>query len=243
MSSKERVLLQGVPHYVVHKTRDGSPIFRTTVDFNYCERQLLELRREYEVEIHAWCLLPGEVHLLITPTGRATEVSRFMKGLSCRTALFFKKIHGEESPWESRFLSTPVQPSQWVLTIMRMIELLPVTMGLVQKINQYAHSSLRMRCEKTQTSWLDDPEPYLRLGANRDERRLAYREYLRMGNNPKEVDFIVNAVTRGLVTGSDRFIREVAEKYGERVYGRPRGRPRKSPRQEGESPPGDDSEE
>ena len=83
MPGKDRLLLAGHPHHLVRKSRDQQPVFLDDADYTHCLGQIRELSRDYELAIHAFCLLPDGLHILATPLGDPGNLSRFMKALSC----------------------------------------------------------------------------------------------------------------------------------------------------------------
>ncbi|MFT6600749.1 MAG: putative transposase [Alloalcanivorax sp.] len=85
LSNKDRLLLAGHPHRLVSKSQDQQPVFLDEADYAHCLGQIRELSRDYELAIHAFCLLPDGVHILTTPMAAPKNLSKFMKALSCRT--------------------------------------------------------------------------------------------------------------------------------------------------------------
>ncbi|MBG14564.1 MAG: hypothetical protein CL553_15900 [Alcanivorax sp.] len=227
MPGKDRLLLVGHPHHLVRKSHGKQPVFLNEADYTHCLGQIRELSKEYKLAIHAYCLLPDGVHIIATPLEDPTDLSTFMKALSCRTSLRRKNLHGQCSVWEVRYRSSPVEPGQWLLACMCYVERLPVRHGLASSAYHYHRSSYRMRLGKTDQYWLDDPEEYARLGDTIQERAEAYRVYMSNGLDQNEEKMIDTAVKRCKLTGSIRFVKEVYRQYGVIGINRGPGRPRK----------------
>lgn len=227
MQRKERLLLAGHPHYLMRKSPDNQPVFLDEADYTHCLGQISALSVEYNLAIHAYCLLPSGVHILATARKNPNDLSGFMKALSCRTTLRRKNVHGRNSAWELRYRSSPIEPGQWLLACMCYIERLPVIHELASSAYHYHRSSYRTRLGKTDRYWLDDPEEYARLGDTIQERAEAYRVYMSNGLDPKEQMMIGTAVQRCKLTGSIRFVKEVYREYGVLGINRGPGRPRK----------------
>ncbi len=227
MPGKDRLLLAGHPHHLVRKSRDQQPVFLDEADYTHCLGQIRALSREYEIAIHAFCLLPDGLHILATPLGDPANLSMFMKALSCSTSSRRKHRHGAGLVWEVRYRSSPVEPGQWMLACICYIERLPVTQRLASSAYHYHRSSYRMRLGKTNQYWLDDPDEYARLGDTIKERAEAYRVYISNGLDDNEQKMIATAVNRCRLTGSIRFVREVYREYGVVGINRGPGRPRK----------------
>lgn len=210
MSLTSRILIAGTPHHVIRKTADHTEIFKDKLDYRYCIHHIRDLRDEYNIAIHAWCLLPDRIHLLMTPKDNVSAISDFMKSLSCRAAMRYKRRHHADStPWEYRYRSSPVQPGQWLLACMSYIEHLPAVAGLVKSAFHYPHSSYRMRLGKEHFYWLDDHEDYLQLGQSIASRADSYRDYFNAGLCPWEMQNIEAAIMNGELTGCEQFRRKV----------------------------------
>lgn len=227
MKTTDRVLIPGGPHHLMRRSLNKRPIFRNDTDYAYFIDLIRDLGHHYEIQIHAWCLLPDCFHLLVTPGHKVNDISTFMKALTCRLSLRHKRMCNEPVHWEPRYRSSPVEPGQWLMACMRYIEHLPVARSLVRRAFDYPQSSYRMRLGKSPEYWLDDPEEYLRLGKNLEERSDAYRAYMGIGIDAKEAIVIASALTRGSLTGSWRFVEKIYEEFGVLAINRGRGRPPK----------------
>ncbi|MFP1682786.1 transposase [Alloalcanivorax sp. C16-1] len=227
MTGTERLLLADVPHHVLRKARKGEQVFHDKADYRHFVSQLRELRDVYNVELHAWTLLPDRIHLVATPHENPNLLGTFIKALTCRTSLRRRGVYGERSPWEARFRASPIEPGNWLMACICYVERLPVLHKLAGSAYHYQNSSYRMRLGKTDQYWLDDPEEYARLGDDIEERADAFKTYMRNGLDEKEMDLINTALYRNRLTGSQRFVEYVYRKYGILALNRGPGRPRR----------------
>ena len=99
------------------------------------------LRQGSSVRVHAYCLMPNHVHLLLTPSN-AEACSALMKSVSHRYAHYFnRKYERTGTLWEGRYRSCLVETGPYVLACYRYIELNPVRAGLVPAPELFAWSS------------------------------------------------------------------------------------------------------
>lgn len=99
------------------------------------------LRQVPSVKVHAYCLMPNHVHLLLTPT-KADACSALMKSVSHRYAHYFNRKYARTGTlWEGRYRSCLVETGHYVLACYRYIELNPVRAGLVSTPALYPWSS------------------------------------------------------------------------------------------------------
>src|SRR5690349_6280364 len=67
MPRSPRVVVPGYPHHVVHRGHNRRVVFQTPGDYSSYLESLNELKPLYEVKVHAYCLMPNHVHLLLAP--------------------------------------------------------------------------------------------------------------------------------------------------------------------------------
>src|SRR5699024_5072894 len=78
MSAKSRLLIAEHPHYLVRRSSNNQPAFLHEADFTACRADIRQLSADYDVAIHAYCLLPEELHIVATPRQDPFELARFM---------------------------------------------------------------------------------------------------------------------------------------------------------------------
>lgn len=89
----------------------------------------------------------------------------------------------------------------------------------------YAWSSYRMRMRQTSECWLDHDSCYLSLGPTESARQSKYAQFVQEAIPAGEWDLIREALQRGQLTGSNRFVDEVERIIGRRMQRRGPGRP------------------
>jgi putative transposase len=91
--------------------------------------------------LHAYCLMPNHIHLLITPSA-ADSCAVLMRHVSFRYAQFFNRKHRRTGTlWEGRFRSCLVESREYVLSCHRYIETNPLRAELVRVAADYPWSS------------------------------------------------------------------------------------------------------
>jgi putative transposase len=149
-----------------------------------------------------------------------------MKRLAGRQTRYHNRLEGRTGTlWESRYKSSPVDSEAYLLACTRYIELNPVRARMVATPEEYPWSSCRYRLGYARCEWLDHDPCYLALGANEAERRERYRVFLRAAIPEGEWRLIREAIQRGQLTGTDRFVEKVEAILGKRIEKRSPGRP------------------
>lgn len=129
-------------------------LYRFT-DFNYRYSEFSKLTRANQeividqlkesgekcVEIIAYCLMPTHFHLILkqdTESGIKDYMAKVLNSYS----RYFNLSHGRKGPlWEGHFRNVLVKTDEQILHLTRYIHLNPVSAGLVNKPEDWKHSS------------------------------------------------------------------------------------------------------
>jgi REP-associated tyrosine transposase len=222
MPRKKRLALPGFVHHIVHRSRDGDPLFLSERDFRFYLTNLRELRSRLGCKVHAYCLMLNHVHLLVDPGTDTSRLSRLMKQLSSRYAAHVSRTTDcGGNIWEQRFRASPVAPD-FVLPVARYVEMNPVRTLLAVHPREYAWSSCPQHLDM-QDRWLDvDPAPTAESALI---SHACYHTYLNEPIPVGEWSLIRNAIRRDVPTGDADFVYHLAQHFGHDIAPRPRGRP------------------
>ena len=131
------------------------------------------------------------------------------------------------SLWEGRYKSSPIETDRYLLACCRYVELNPVRARMVDAPGDYKWSSYLTRVGDRSQEWLDKDPCYLGMGATDTIRQRCYRAWVESGVPEAEIKLIREALQRGQLTGSERFISETESMLQRRIGCRGKGRPRK----------------
>ncbi|MBA6068668.1 transposase [Pseudomonas mosselii] len=223
-----RVLLPHYPHHIVQRGHNRQVVFAQDTDFQRYLADLRELKDAFGVKVYAYCLMTNHVHLLLVPDDACAGLSQLMKTLAARATRYRNRLEGRTGTlWESRFKSSIVQSDTYLLACCRYIELNPVRARMTVEADDYLWSSysIRMGAAKRQ-NWLDDNPLFEALGETEELRRKHNAEFVRQAISDEELSLIRDAIQRGQLTGSSRFVDEIAQITGKRIERRKQGRPK-----------------
>ena len=128
-----------------------------------------------------------------------------------------------------RYRATVVDSEQYLLTVMRYIELNPVRADMVAHPRDYPWSSYARNAGGTQgknVDWLVPQREYLRLGRTARERHEAYRQLFRTAVPKHDLTAIRDSTHKGWALGSERFIKKIEALSQRRAASKGVGRPR-----------------
>jgi len=227
MPRTARIVLPNTPHHVIQRGHNKQPVFFKEDDYEIYLRLLRKWTGEFGVKIHGYCLMTNHVHLLLNPGPNVHSLAQAMKRVSGKFTRRINRLHVRTGTlWESRFKSSPIQTSEYLLACSRYVDLNPVRAGMVMHPGEYRWSSFHQKTSGMVNAWIDFDDCYIALGETVNERLQNYEKFV-IEDIPAnaEIDLIRRALNSGQLTGNGRFIDEVEKRTGRRIERRGPGRP------------------
>jgi putative transposase len=222
------MVLPDYPHHVVQRGHNRQVVFAAAEDFERYLADVRELKETFNIRLYGYCLMTNHVHLLLGPRDTPSALGEFMKALAGRATRYRNRLERRSGTlWESRYKSSVVQKDAYLLACCRYIELNPVRARMVAAAQDYPWSSARERLGQVPADLLDWSPTYLGLGRGEEERQKRYAQFLCEAIPEGEWSLIRQALQRGQLTGTERFIDEIEQIAGRRIEARAQGRPRK----------------
>ncbi|MBV7483988.1 transposase [Bordetella sp. BOR01] len=182
MPRPRRILLAHQPHHIVQRGHRRQVVFERAVDYRTYLHDLQYHAAQLSVALHAWCLMPNHVHLLLTPAADPDSLSTLMQHLAGgATRRWNARKQTTGSIWEARFKSRVIDEERYLLECCRYIELNPVRAQIVAAAENYPWSSYRERMGMAPATMLDLHMLYLAMGNDDAARRDAYGIYVHAG--------------------------------------------------------------
>ena len=196
MPRTARMIVPGMALHVRHRGHNRSACFFRPEDYTLYLGLLTQSAREHRCAVHAYCLMPNHVHLLVTPASD-TSLALTMKAVAqLYTQHVNKRYERTGSLWEGRYRSCLVPTEGYVLACYRYIELNPVAAGMAAHPRAYAWSSYRANIGDHRRS-LVEPHPAF-PGSD------AYRGLFEDALAPELVDELRRATAGGYAVGTIR---------------------------------------
>jgi len=228
MPRTARIILTGYPHHILQRGHNRQTVFASDEDYLYYLDNLKEWKEKLGCKVYAYCLMTNHVHLVIDPGDDERNLALLMKRVAGRQTRYVNKLEQRSgSLWEGRYKSSPINTNEYLLACCRYVELNPVRAGMVVDPLAYRWSSYGSKVGVHRQAWLDDDPCYLALADSPDQRAERYAAWVMETTPAEELEQICLALQRGQLTGSMRFVDEIAEKIERRVEFRGPGRPRR----------------
>ncbi|NCD10487.1 MAG: transposase, partial [Negativicutes bacterium] len=118
-------------------------LFEEDNDFSYFLNTLTSLKNNLCFELHAYCLMPNHVHLLLRES-KTGDISLIMKRLLTKYVMYFnRKYERSGALIANRYKSIPVEVDQYFVPLVCYIHQNPIKAGLVENLEDYSFSSYK----------------------------------------------------------------------------------------------------
>lgn len=178
------VIVPNHPHHVVLRGNNRRRLFSYPYDFRLFLRLLDAAQMQSRVTVHAHCLMPNHVHLLLTPED-ADGLAAFVKRVAQRFAQFRNRDgRGTGKLFEQRYYAAAIQDESHLAVATMYIEMNPVRARVSPAPEDYAWSSARRHLglaqdEREQLRVWAPSEWYASLGAEPAARACEYDALMR----------------------------------------------------------------
>jgi len=219
MPRQARIVAADYPHHVVHRGNNRQAVFFEEKDYKYYLDLLEECAPSNNCLIHAFCLMPNHVHLLITPQVDSA-LGKLMQKVGLRFAQFINiKYCRSGHLWGNRYFSSLIEKDRYLWAVCRYIDRNPVRARLANDPSSYVWSSAKGTLLGQGPAWLTP------VWTNNKDREL-YRDFLLEGEDDHLIGQIRAAIQHGMPLGNEAFIKRMCPEEYSRIGQRRRGRPR-----------------
>jgi len=139
MTHKPRQVSESGFYHVVTKGDGAQIVFESERDRSRYLQTLSDARADFEVRVHAYCLMSNHVHLLVQD--RESNLSGFMKQLNERYAMHFRNVTGRVGHvFQRPYWSEPIKTDEHFLCAVRYIHANPQVANICP-VDRYRWSS------------------------------------------------------------------------------------------------------
>ncbi|MGA2482665.1 MAG: transposase [Candidatus Acidiferrales bacterium] len=112
------------------------PVFKYLVSCSWFLEFLRQESAAHSFAVHAYCLMPDHVHLLVEGMEPASDLLRFLKSLKQKSAFQFEKKTGNRL-WQKKFYDHILRPTESPDGVAWYIWMNPVRKGLCAQPEEY----------------------------------------------------------------------------------------------------------
>ena len=187
------VMNRGAGHRDIYTNKKHRQIFLEVVK---------ETIDQFEIEVHAYCLMNNHYHLLIkTPQGNLGRAMRHINGVYTQR---FNRDQKTDGPlFRGRYKALIVEKEAYLLQVSRYIHLNPIAAKITKSLDAYPWSSYLDYINKGQKNpWLTVTE--VRAMLNGSKQRLAYMKFVAAGID-QETQAFYEKKNMPVILGSKEF--------------------------------------
>jgi REP element-mobilizing transposase RayT len=169
MARPLRIEYPGAFYHAISRGNERKAIFRSDSDYELFLETLKDASERFDVLIHAYCLMPNHLHLLIQT--QDSNLSQFMKRLLGVYTIRFNRRHNRFGHlFQGRYKAYLIDQDSYFLQLSRYIHLNPVKAKLSPHAQDYRWSSMQFFLKPDTPEFLqrdftlksfDSPEAYL----------------------------------------------------------------------------------
>ena len=175
MARRPRLFAPGVLYHVIVRGNQRQKTFTAESDYQAYIERLARYRKKYDYVLHAYCLMPNHVHLLVESSEQ--PLAKFMQGLQQSYSQYFNLRHRKTGHvFEGRYKAILCQKDEYLLQLIRYIHLNPVRAGMVRSPERYQYSGNHVYLQGKATETIDPATVLSMLGGKQ-----AYRRFVQDG--------------------------------------------------------------
>jgi len=202
MARRPRFFAPGVLYHVIVRGNHQQKTFFSSQDYEVYNDRLARYRNKFHVSLHAFCLMPNHVHLLLVCAEE--PLSKFMQGIQQSYTQYFNRTYKKVGHlFQGRYKAIICDKDEYLLALVRYIHLNPVRSKLVERPEQYKYSGHCVFLKGKPTNVVD-PTFVLKVMGGRKSYERFVLDGLREGH--KEAYYELRDQQ---ILGADEFAREL----------------------------------
>lgn len=218
-----RVDIADHAYHIINRANGRVSIFKTAEDYALFEELLTKAKKETNMRILAYCLMPNHWHLVLYPRNDG-DLGLFMHRLTNTHTRLVRTSTGTVGYghlYQGRYKSFLIQDDTHLLTVIKYVERNAVRAKLALTCESWRWGSAhcRLKGSPQQKKLLD--ESLTMLPTN-------YRAWINEPEKSEELAGIRQSVDKGVPYGSGRWVDAMVDCHGLESTRRSAGRPKKS---------------
>ncbi len=230
MARLPRYVIPNQPQHIIQRGNNRQLIFAADADYQFFRDALVDAATKHGLQIHAYVWMTNHIHLLATPLYE-NSISKVFQSVGRKYVQYFNYTYRRSGTlWEGRYRATIVDSEQYLLKLMRYIELNPLRASMTGHPAGYPWSSYARNAEGKlglNYDWLVPHDEYLRLGLTEAERQDAYQQLFITALDSSDLAQIRECTHKGWALGSQRFVEEIERLSSRQASSKGLGRPKK----------------
>jgi putative transposase len=210
MARPLRLEYKGAFYHVTSRGNERRKIYYSETDYRKFEEYLREAKKKYGFLLHGYVLMGNHYHLLVeTPEANLGKVMHYLNGAYTIYINIKRKRSGHL--FQGRYKAIVVDQDSYLLELSRYIHLNPVRAGIVQKPEDYPHSSCRTYLSSDNNNLVTRELVWQMVGAGNNNGVSQYRSFMENGLSGS-LENPIKKIYAGIILGGQDFIQETLKR-------------------------------
>ena len=141
MSRLARTISESGVYHILFRGINQQNIFEEDSDFKKLKETIALVKQDLKFKIYAYCFMSNHVHIVLKEKSSG-DISLIMKRILTKYARWYNIKYGRSGALiANRYKSVPVEINEYFLHLIRYIHQNPIKAGIVEKCEDYPHSS------------------------------------------------------------------------------------------------------
>ncbi len=209
MARKPRLHFPGAIYHVVLQGNGDGQVFNDDCDATRLLLLLQEGIEKFGHKIHAYCLLPASIRLVIEVDKE--PLSAIMQQLGFRYTAWFNARHGRHGHlFQGRYKAILIDAEKYLLPLARSIHLAPVTRGINGDPMRCPWTSHLAYCGREQVPWLSRAMVLAHIGETGIRGLMKFHSYVNEGiMQPETINFFSGGASDPRILGDKEYVQMV----------------------------------
>lgn len=212
MARSLRIEYSGAFYHIIQRGNEKRAIYLFNADYQKFFYYLEQIIHQYNVRIHAFCLMKNHYHLVLET--KEPNLTKAMHTLNVSYAVYFNRRRNRSGHlFQGRYKAIVVQADNYLHHLSRYIHLNPVRAKIVTNPELYLYSSYKDYVAKKQRySWLTKTFVLPCFNKNTDKAKKLYKNFV-ISAMGMETDIIQNNITADFVLGDEEFVENLKKDF------------------------------
>lgn len=207
MARPLRVEYEGAVYHVTARGNERGKIFFSKRDFEKFKEYLEAAKDKYGFILHAYVLMTNHYHMIIeTPQKNLSKIMHYINSSYTTYTNVKRKRIGHL--FQGRYKAILVDKDNYLLELSRYLHLNPVRVNMVQKPEEYTHSSYRSYVTGQIEKIVSRDTILEMMTANKKDAPERYRDFVETALG-EEILNPLQKVYGGMLLGNEGFIRNI----------------------------------
>jgi len=186
---------KGMYYHIYNRGVNKSTLFREPANYLFVTEKLQAYRKQNNLTIIAYCLMPNHYHLLVRQDGDEPARSLPQSVFNSCSKAYNKKYDHSGTLFEGRFRAKPIQNNAHLLHLCRYIHGNPVKDGLVSNPTDWNWSNYPDWIGERNGNLVDREFIQRQFGGAQEYRKFLY-QYFSSRNLPDDVRKYIDEIER-----------------------------------------------